>query len=851
LAEARRRARAEFGAVEVFKDECRQARGLQLMDELRQDVRYAARQMARSPVFTIAAVVSLALGIGANTAIFSVMDAVFFRNLALRSPHQLYFLGHTSGSDLTTSANYPLYERYRDAGLFAGVTAYSGESFLVSTDEGVARVNGQFASGNYHDVLGVPFILGRGFRGESDRAIGASPIAVISEAYWSAKFGRDPDVIGRTLVIRGLQLTIVGVTAPAFDGLYPGFRVDVTVPLSVRALGEPSFLDARDGWTSLSLVARLVDDMSVEQATAAVGPLFTRFWMEPENAWARRGPFADARIGVVVPAARGSGELRGRYGSALGILMGMVATLLLIACVNLANLFHARATARTREVTVRLGLGASRFRLIRQFLTESCLLAAVGGALGLIVAYWSARSLVSFVGSGPFPVLLDVSLNGKVLGFTAAISALTGAAFGLLPALRSTRVDLITSLKQTGASPTRRGEAVAGHVLVAGQIALCMVLVAACGLLVRSLRNLNAVETGFARDNVLLFDIETVRSAEQRPVYFAVLLERMRALPGVQSAALAMRSPVDFSMQLRRIEVPGFTPPPGTEGVSSNTVTPEYFRTLDIALLRGRGFTDQDRQNRPKVALASESMARAWFGNTEAIGRDIVLGGNQDTLTIVGIVADARHEGIRETAPPTVYTPLTQPGEAFDGSVSVPANLTVLLRTRGDVGTLTTALVDSVRALGADAVVSWIRTMEQQMAVTLTRERLLAHLSTAFAILALLLATTGLYGVMSYNMARRRRDIGIRMALGATRAALVRHVLRDVLVLSLAGIAAGSVLTFASTRVVASFLFGVGPNDPVTLSAVATLLLGTILAAGYLPARQAAALDPMRTLRVD
>jgi predicted permease len=348
-----------------------------------------------------------------------------------------------------------------------------------------------------------------------------------------------------------------------------------------------------------------------------------------------------------------------------------------------------------------------------------------------------------------------------------------------------------------------------------------------------------------------LFDIETVRPAEQRPVYFALLLERMRALPGVQSAALAMRSPVDFSMQLRRIEVPGFTPPPGTEGVSSNTVTPEYFRTLDIALLRGRGFTDQDRQNRPKVALASESMARAWFGNTEAIGRDIVLGGNQDTLTIVGIVADARHEGIRETAPPTVYTPLTQPGEAFDGSVSVPANLTVLLRTRGDVGTLTTALVDSVRALGADAVVSWIRTMEQQMAVTLTRERLLAHLSTAFAILALLLATTGLYGVMSYNMARRRRDIGIRMALGATRAALVRHVLRDVLVLSLAGIAAGSVLTFASTRVVASFLFGVGPNDPVTLSAVATLLLGTILAAGYLPARQAAALDPMRTLRVD
>jgi len=376
-------------------------------------------------------------------------------------------------------------------------------------------------------------------------------------------------------------------------------------------------------------------------------------------------------------------------------------------------------------------------------------------------------------------------------------------------------------------------------------------LVAACGLLVRSLHNLNTVDAGFARDNVLLFDIETVRPAEQRPAYFETLLEKMRTLPGVQSAALAMRSPLDFSMQLRRINVPGFAPPPGTEGVSSNTVTPDYFRTLDIALLRGRGLTEQDRQNGPQVALVSESMARAWFGDTEAIGRAIVLGGNQDTLAIVGIVADARHEGIREDAPPSVYTPLTQPGEAFDGSVGVPAELTVLLRTQGDIRALTAALVDTVRVLGADAVVSWVRTMEQQVDVTLTRERLLARLSTAFAILALLLATTGLYGVMSYNVARHRRDIGIRMALGATRAALMRSVLRDVLVSSLAGIAVGSVLTYASTRVVASFLFGLAPNDPATLIAVGALLLGTILVAGYLPARQAAALDPMRTLRAD
>ncbi|MGH7555441.1 MAG: ABC transporter permease, partial [Longimicrobiales bacterium] len=323
-AEALRRARVEFGGVETAKEECRQARGLQLFDELRQDTRYATRQMARAPVFTAAAIVSLALGIGANTAIFSLMDAVLLRMLPLRDARALYFLGHGAGSDASTSANYPLLERYQDADVFEGVTAYSGETLLVTTSEGIERVNGQFVSGNYHAVLGVPLILGRGFSAERDRDIGTNPIGVISDGYWNRKFGRNPDVIGKAITVGGRPVTIVGVTAPNFHGFSPGWRVDLTLPMSVKAMDESWFLDDRTGWVSLSLVGRLKSGVTSARALAVVDPLFRQYWMEPENAWAREGPGATARPGALLPAGRGSSELRERYATPLGVLMGMV-----------------------------------------------------------------------------------------------------------------------------------------------------------------------------------------------------------------------------------------------------------------------------------------------------------------------------------------------------------------------------------------------------------------------------------------------------------------------------------------------------------------------------------------------
>jgi predicted permease len=853
--EARRRARAEFGSMEAIMEDCRRSRGLQHLDELRQDVGYAVRQMTRSPVFAGAAVVSLALGIGANTAIFSVMEAVLWRSLAIRSPDALYYLGHTGGTRVSTSSNYPLFERYQESAIFEGVAAYEDHiGFQVAMAEGVEHVNGQYVSGNYHFVVGVPMRLGRGFTAERDREAGASPIAVIGDGYWQRRYGRDPDVIGRSLTVNGRVVTIVGVTVPGFNGLSPGSVADLTLPMSMRALDEPDFFDARDGWVSLSLVVRLASGTNATAALAAAGPVFERFWMEPENEWARRDGNAAARTAALIPAGKGSGGLRARYGTALRVLMGMVAIVLLIACVNVANLQLARATARSREVTVRLSIGAGRSRLVRQFLTESCLLALFGGLFGLLVAMWSVRALLSFFDKGQFPVLVDVTLNGRVLLFTAGVSLLTGVMCGLMPALRATRRDLMPGMSRYGRLPGKGREWVAGRLPVAVQIALCMLLVTAAGLLVRSVRNLNTVDAGFARDNLLLFNVETgegVRTTEQRLAYHALLVEGLRRLPGVETVALAKRSPVDFSTELRRIVVPGVPEPAGPSGVSSNTITPDYFRALGIALVRGRSFTDQDRDGSGKVAVVSESMATAWFGTADALGRSIVMGGNQDTMSIVGIVRDARHEGIRADAPRSVYTPLAQPGESFDGSTGIPARLTALVRTSGDPGLLASAATDHVRNLGAGAIVSWVRTMRQQLDAAHLRELLLARLATAFGVLALLLAIAGLHGVMSYEVARRSRDMGIRMALGATRRQLMTAVLRQVLVLALAGIAAGTGLAMVSTRVIAAYLFGLSPGDAETLAVVASFLLATVLLAGYFPARSAAAADPIRTMRTE
>jgi predicted permease len=848
--EARRRARMEFGSVESVKEAARQSRGLRLLDELGQDVRFAFRQMRRSPGFTSAAVLSLALGIGANTAIFSLVDAVLLRSLPVSDPDRLFYLAHGRGDNTSINANFPLYERYKQANILEAVAAYEGQTFTVRAADRLEPVEGQYVSGNYHAVIGVPFAAGHGFTAADDRSRGEIA-AVISDDYWLRRFGRSPDAIGRTLVIAGRPATIVGVTAPGFNGLDAGARADITLPIWVRTFDDPGYLDDRGGWVSLSLVGRLQPDQTETQARAALAAVFTPFWMEPENAWVRRSPEDDHEEARVVSARRGSADLRQKYTEPLQMLMWMVGCVLFIACGNVANLCLARAAARSREVAVRFGLGAGRARLVRQFLTESLVLAAMGGVLGLLVSAVSTRTVMAVLNSGRWPVVLDTTLNPRVLVFAALVSVLTGVAFGLVPALRATRVDLSSVLKRAG-GVRRRSRAPVGKTLLVAQIALSVMVVSAAALLGRSLYKLRTVDTGFTRADVLLFDVGTMDQGftnERREIFYPALLDRLRQLPGVSSAALADRSPIDSTTQERRLEIPGV--PLKRAGVSAVAVSPAYFEAFGLTLVRGRLLTETDRTESPAVAIANESMAKFYFGDADPLGKTFLLGGRRDVKTIVGVVSDARHEDLRTTPPRTVYTPLAQPGEAFDGRSSQPAELTAILRTSSDPEALGALAQRVVRDVDANAAVSYVRTIGQQVNGALINEHLLAALSAAFGVLALLLATVGLYGVTAYGVVRRTRETAIRLALGASRGLVLRNVLREALVASLAGIATGLSFTFLATRTIASFLFELSPHDPATLGAVAGVLACTAVAAGLIPAYRAAGTQPAMAMKAE
>jgi predicted permease len=845
--EARRRARIEFGSVATAQEDCRESRGVRVLDELRQDLRYASRQLVKSPGFTAAAVLSLALGIGANSAIFGLMDAVIFRTMPVANPGALYFLGHGEGEDQHTASNYPLLERYRASGLFASVTSFSRFTFTVATTDGLERVEGQYASGNYHATLGAPIALGRGFSNEPDRPDGRPVIAVISDGYWTQRFGRDPNVVGRTLSIGGRTVTIVGVTAPGFYGLMPGFRADLTLPMSVRAMSDPSFLGARDRWISLRLVARLRSDRTFEQTRAAASELFRQYWSEPEN---ERKP-GDVRRGALIPAEKGDSDLRDRYGTPLRLLFGMVGIVLLIACANVANLSFARGTARSKEVAVRLSLGASRARLVRQMLTESTLLAAMGAAVGAAVALFMTRVVVSAFAVGESPILIDAAPSWRVVAFTAALATITSLLVGLAPALRSSKVDVTPALKESLAI-RHIGSWSIGRVLVVAQLSLSVVVVGVAALLVRSVLNMRSFDAGFTRERTVLFNVDASdpsMTPESRADFFRALEARLRGLPGVTAFAYTQRSPLDHSVQTRPIDVPGLPKPSGPGGVSANIVSPEFFRAFGIPIVRGRGLSGVDGPGTEPVAVVDETLARAYFGSVDPIGRRVILGADREPFTIVGVVRPARFENLREEPARAIYTALAQSKLGSREKLGDIRRITVAVQTRSDPAALASALRGEVTALSRNVTMSYVRTMEQQFDSALLRERLMARLATGYGLLALVLSIVGLYGIASYGVAQRTHDIGIRMALGATRGRVLSAVLGETFVLSIVGIAVGLAGAVASTQLVAAFLFGVTPRDPATLGAVVALLALTALVAGYLPARRAASIDPVRALR--
>ena len=847
---AERQARLEFGPIEAVREEVRQAAGLRVFDEARQDLRYAVRQLRRSPGFTAVAVLSLALGIGANTAIFSLIDAVILRTMPVARPHELVLLGHRSSGPASTTANYPLLERYRSASLFQDVTAYSRETFTVSTPDGPELTNGQFVSGNYHEVLGVQFAVGRGFSREPDRPGLRAPVAVISDAYWARWFGRSLDVLGRRLSIGGRDIVIVGVTEPAFHGLDPGLRVDVTLPVWLKAEDDPEFLAGRDNWSSLTLIGRVDPGLGEARTRAAVRTMFHGFWMEPENRWAR-GPRNVERFGEMDPVGRGTGGLRSRYAASLWVLMAMVGVVLLIASANVANLLLARSTARAREVAVRLSIGAGRARLVRQFLTEGVVLALIGGVLSLLVASACIRTILAVLDVGRYPVNLDAPLSGRVLLFAFAVSLLTSIVFGVIPALRATAVDPAHAIKESHIGRGNRSRRHLERALVVAQVALCALVAATAGLFIRTLDHLRTLDAGFDPEQVLLLNVDTSASPftpEARIAFYAALKDRLETLPGVEAVAYATRTPLDSSAGTRPLEVPGVEVESGP-GVSAAIVDSEYFSIFGVGLVRGRGFTPEDRLGASKVGLLNESASRVYFGSVDPLGKTVLLGGDRERVSIVGIVRDLRQDGLRQEAVPSIYTSIAQPVLDGDGQPESLKRLTALVRAGGEPGRLVDTVRRTARDVSSMAVISYVRTMEEQVDSTLARERLLARLSAGFGGLALLLAFTGVYGTMSYNVARRTREIGVRMALGASRAAVMRGLVMESLAIAVLGLVLGLGMALQGTQIVSGLLFGVLAGDPATFIAVSAIVLGITTIASLRPATAAGRIDLTRAIR--
>jgi predicted permease len=849
--EARRQAMLRFGNVALTMEDTRAVWVGPWLDELRQDLRYAFRTLGKNPGFTTIVVLTLALGIGVNTAIFSLFNAIMLRTLPIQAPEALQFVAHGTGDRVGPGSNYPYFERIQArSDLFEGATTYLRKSFKVSAGDGVESARGQFAGGSYHAVVGVPIVLGRGFMSDRDRG-GADPhVAVISDGYWARKFGRDPQAVGRTLVIDGESIAIIGVTAPGFEGLDPGSRVDITLPLALRAMTSPDFLADHGTWMGdMPIAVRLKPGVTSAQAASAVDTLFQQYIAEPDNTWLTKMPGWTQIRATLVPANRGTSGLRRQYAGSLQVLLAMVAVVLLIGCANVANLLVARGSARAKEVAVRLSIGASRRRLVRQFLTESLLLAIIGGIGGFALAQMGVATIAAMVGGGANPIVLDLQPDAGVLVFTIIVSLLTGILFGLAPALGATRVNLTPALKAGAASPrAARGRWPARQLLVGVQIALCVLLVAGAGLLTRTLRNLETRDGGFDRGRVLLFSLDasgTAFKAEQLPPLCEALLERLTSRGDVLSGSCSRNIPVNSRGNARPLDVPGAPPQPqNARVVFTNMVTPGYFRTLGVSVLNGRVFDAHDSATSEKVTVINRSTARFFFGGENPIGRQVHFFQDSNQMTVVGVVEDTVQRSLRDEPPMIVYTPLTQ-------LIEPEPTLTVALRTRAEPMMLAAAVRPELRALNGAAVIDYIRTMDQQIGETLVRERLLAMLSSAFGILALVLSCVGLYGVVSYDVTRDIRDLGIRLALGAQRGDVLRHVVGKALSVSSLGVLAGIAAALGVTQLLASLLFGIAARDPLTLTAAAALLLLTTLAASYLPARRAARVDPVVVLRME
>jgi putative ABC transport system permease protein len=820
-------------------------------DALWQDLRYALRGLRRNPGFAAIAVLTLALGIGANTAIFSVVDAVMLRSLPVRRPEQLVQI--TMGNGRNDEFTNPIFEALRDRqDAFSGVFAFANVRFDLARGGETRPLEGTWVSGGFFDVLGVRAATGRLLHPADDHR-GCAPVAVLAHGFWQAAYGGDAAAIGKTIALDGHPFEIVGVADPAFSGIEVGRAVQLYVPLCAKAIvdGGDGGLNDRTFWF-LRIIGRQVDALTTADVRARLASLAPAIYAAaapsgmPEDA---QRDFLKNTLSAS-PAATGYSDMRLTYRTALIALMAVVGVVLLIACANVANLLLARAVTRRREIAIRLAIGAGRARLVRQLFTESVLLALLGGALGLLFARAASAVLVSMLSTRDGTVWLDLAVDGRMLSFTLVVSTATALLFGLAPAWRATRVDLQQAMTNDGVVADGPKRFMTGKALVAGQIALSLVLLLGAGLLLSTFRTLATLDPGFQRDGVLLVAVD-MREAhytdEQRRVANQALLERLRATPGIQSASASAITPISGQGWNGGVSVDGYTPTDRRDAmVFFNAVSDHFFATLGTRLVAGRDFDAHDVAGAPEVVVVNESMARKFFRGADPVGRRIGLDagpGGERHVSVVGVVRDAKYGSLREDTRELVYLPMAQERE---GPPSVNLEIRGLSIPSSLVPTVTAAIAEVNPSFSLSYT-----TLTAQVNKSLARERLLATLSAFFGALALLLAVIGLYGTTSYMLAQRRKEIGIRIALGAARGRVMRLVLGEIGRIVAVGVVIGGAMAYLATRWVAPFLFGVSPVDPVTWAFATATLAGAALAAGAIPAWRAATADPMLAIRTD
>jgi predicted permease len=831
-----------------------------------QDIRYALRILRKNPAFTAVAVLTLALGIGANTAIFSLINAVLLKSLAVQDPQQLVIVSDPAmansrsiGTPRTDIYSYPLYRDLRDGNnVFSGMAA-SGQEHRVAVEapgSGVvtedATVN--LVSGSYFSVLGVSPFRGRSLVPEDDRAKSSNPVAVVSYEFWIRKLAENPAVIGQTVRLNKYPYVIIGIAAPGFFGDTVGEKQDFWVPVSMQPQmmpGRPWLDDIHASW--LRVMARLKPGVSRSQAEANLDVLFQQWLQGPQGRSLDPGDqqgLKQQKISVV-PGGGGFSGLRPEFSRPLLLLMAIVGLVLLIACVNVANLMLARANSRQREIAVRLAIGASPAHLIRQLLTESALLAFAGGLAGLLVAHWGTASLLKLSLSARAAEGLRVSPDWRVLAFTACVCLVTGLLFGLAPALRSAKLAVAPTLKENTAAQAGSGRFPLGKILVASQVAVCLLVLFAAGLLVRSLKNLRDLDLGYSRDNILMARVDPV-AAGYKPAqlidYEREMSARLAALPGVRNVTASENGLFSGTESADQMKIEGYTPSRDKDRVAYwDQVGDNYFHALGIPILAGREFGPQDTPTSLKVAIINESMAKFYFGHANPIGRKMWIDDQEhkdQPMEIVGVARDVRDHTLRGPVQRRFYVPT---GQALDAIYAINFEI----QTAGKPQDLTEPVRKSFAALDANVPVSRIRTLDELVDSSISKDILVARLSTFFGLLALVLACVGLYGVMSYTVSRRTREIGVRMALGAQRTQVLGMVLNEGLKLVLIGIVVGIPVALLASRVFSSMLFGLSPADPLSMLTVIAVLGSIATLAGLIPARRATKVDPIVALRYE